>query len=115
MCKACAEEWQVWASTVSVREAKTPGMRQVREALEEKLIDVDASTIDYWSEDTDLIQGMVVTATRRVTLFDYDWLHGANSIVAWEEITDEPDKWYPPGHVEAANRILDSGEDPSFG
>ncbi len=46
-------------------------MRQVREALEEKLIDVDASTIDYWPEDTALIQGIVVTATRRVTLLGF--------------------------------------------
>lgn len=107
-CKACLAEWSVWTGTTAVRNPDTPKLDQLREALEERGIDVATATIDFWPEDVELVQGVIVTSERTVVLFEYDWLHGANSIVRWEDITERADRWYPFGHVEAAFRILDS-------
>jgi hypothetical protein len=71
---------------------------------------IATSLFDEWPEDGALEAGFVVTAAGRVFSFEFeyfDWKRRVPDlpggvITSWDDVTDQPEHWYPRDSVEAA-------------
>ena len=63
--------------------------RRLRQLFGERGLAAHTSLFDYWSEDTSLLEGFVVTSTGRVYKWDFDFLDR-------DQLESSPDKAISP-------------------
>jgi hypothetical protein len=111
----------VRAEALLLRESRDPYWIRLRDLLRDKGLDPKELLIGSWPEDANLDEGWIVTTDARVYLFQLR--HGARgdinrqlreaTLERWEEITSQPDRWYPREEVEAALRTIEPASDPT--
>jgi hypothetical protein len=103
--------------TEGVRRGDRPVELRLRQLFVERGLDIHTSLFDYWSEDTSLLEGFVVTSSGRVYKWDFDFLDrdqlesspDKGDLTKWREVTDEPSAWYPRRLVESVRSFVLSG------
>ena len=104
-------------ATDRVRRGEEPIDVRLRLLFIECGVDVDTSLFDYWSEDTSLLEGFIVTSAGNVFTWDLDFLNRERmesapelgTVSRWREVTDEPSAWYPEEHVTAVRAFVLAG------